>query len=609
MNTLDPARANHYSSTREGGEGRRRSRERPPPGDRVSGRHAERLVEERLRAALPPGAFALANVRWLAPAREGGPARDGEIDLLIVDPDRGLLVVEVKAGPVRRDGFGRWYAGSRDLPESPFRQAETGKWAIRDKITADPRWLGAPPRMLHAVAFPETDHAHIAGEDRDLGPDAPHELVIDRADLHDDASARRALDRVFGYWSGDEARDRPLGEDQLAIIRDVLEPEVRLRPLLAGDIEEGEHELLVPTHHQMNLLTTLRGHRRASIQGAAGSGKTLLAVEKAHQLAAVGFNVLLVCFNQPLARALAHDPSVAPHIASGRLTVGTFHELCRRFGTEAGVLPPPGAPSPGAQPVHPDREWFDVTLPRALADAIPVVGGRWQALVIDEGQDFASDWLTTLALLLSDPDDDVIYVFHDPAQAIYRADATDTLGLEEFPLPDNCRNARPIHEFAFRWYGGDLVSEPMREDGRPPEVVEAEPGQATLDALRDVLHRLVHVEHVERERIAVLSGVSLEHSAAWRQRRFKGDLVLWNGSVADDGTSLGLPVDRVPDQPPRTILIDTIHRFKGLERDVVVLVELRPDDERLSKLLYIGASRAKHHLIAVVTPELAQRLA
>ncbi len=61
----------------------------------------------------------------------------------------------------------------------------------------------------------------------------------------------------------------------------------------------------------------------------------------------------------------------------------------------------------------------------------------------------------------------------------------------------------------------------------------------------------------------------------------------------------------MPEQPPRTIRCETIHRFKGLEADVVILVELRPDD-RLRRLLYVGASRAKHHLIAIVTPELSR---
>ena len=41
---------------------------------------------------------------------------------------------------------------------------------------------------------------------------------------------------------------------------------------------------------------------------------------------------------------------------------------------------------------------------------------------------------------------------------------------------------------------------------------------------------------------------------------------------------------------------------------MIILVELRPDDERLDKLLYIGSSRAKHHLVVIVPPELSRRL-
>ncbi len=324
---------------------------------------------------------------------------------------------------------------------------------------------------------------------------------------------------------------------------------------------------------QLSVLRTLQGKPRASILGCAGAGKSLLAIEKARRLAADGFDTVLACFNQPLARAFARTPALQPHIESGRLVVGTFHDLCRRLATEAGTLPP--------QPAHPDREWFDTGLPGALERALPTVGGRVQALVIDEGQDFDELWLMLLEQLLVDPKRGVLYVFHDPAQAIYRPDAVATLGLEEYPLPDNCRNARPIHDLAYRFYDGTLPAEAVREDGREPLIVEAEGPVATVDAVRAALHDLVHVEKVDRAQIAVLTGVSLEHSATWRQRRFKGDLVLWNGGVDDEGRSKGLSADQVPDQPPGTILCESIYRFKGLERDVVVLVEIRPEDERL----------------------------
>ena len=46
-------------------------------------------------------------------------------------------------------------------------------------------------------------------------------------------------------------------------------------------------------------------------------------------------------------------------------------------------------------------------------------------------------------------------------------------------------------------------------------------------------------------------------------------------------------------------MCDSIRRFKGLERPVVVLVELKSDDKRREQLLYVGASRATQHLIVI----------
>ncbi len=563
------------------------------------GRRAERLVEERIRAVLPEGAVCFANVRWLAPTEDGGAARNGEIDLLLVLPEIGLLVIETKGGPIVRDRSGDWHAADRLLRPPPFKQAETSARTMGGKVKADPRWVGEV-LTFHAVAFPDTDRASLTRLHPTLGPDAPAELILDRADLATDEAATRALARVVAFWKGNSARKAALTESQVEVICDVIEPEVVLRALLRGDIEEGEHELRAPTRMQLSVLRTLRAKPRASVVGCAGAGKSLLAAEKARQLAADGFDTILACFNQPLARALARDPELAPHIASGRLSVGTFHELCRRLGTEAGTLPP--------QPANPGRDWFDTQLPGALERALPKVGGRVQALVIDEGQDFEELWLMLLEQLLVDPKRGVLYVFHDPAQAIYRTDAVSTLGLDEYPLPDNCRNSRPIHDLAYRFYDGDLAAEPVREDGRAPVVIEADGPEATVDAVRAALHELVHVEKVDRAQIVVLTGVSLEHSATWKQRRFRGDLVLWNGNVDDAGRSMGLSADDVPDQPAGTILCDTIHRFKGLDRDVVVIAELRPDDNRLERLLYVGATRAKHHLVVVAPGSVAAML-
>ena len=272
-----------------------------------SGRRAEREVEERIRAALPEGARCFANVRWLAPTRDGGAARNGEIDLLVVLPRIGILVVETKGGLIARTRSGLWFAGERQLKPNPFEQAETSCRAMARKIEADPRWHAGELAIHHAVAFPDTDRASLGPRGRALGPDAPLELILDRSDLATDAATAAALERVTRFWTGDRSRDRTLTEHEVDIICDVIEPEIVLRALLRSEIEEGERELRAPTQMQLSVLRTLQGKPRASIVGCAGAGKSLLAIEKARRLAADGFDTVLACFNQPLARAVRAD--------------------------------------------------------------------------------------------------------------------------------------------------------------------------------------------------------------------------------------------------------------------------------------------------------------
>ena len=137
-------------------------------------------------------------------------------------------------------------------------------------------------------------------------------------------------------------------------------------------------------------------------------------------------------------------------------------------------------------------------------------------------------------------------------------------------------------------------------------MIGAEPGAATLEALRKTLHRLIEEERVPPFRIAVLSGASAGASEVWRHRRF-GNACLENAAIFDDGSSRGLAPEDVPDEPDE-VLFESIRRFKGMEREVVVLVELPTDGDRLDELLYVGLTRATTELVVIAPPELGRRL-
>jgi hypothetical protein len=563
----------------------------------TEGTKAERLVFERLRAALPPEYRLYQNVTWIGRTADHRGLRDGEADLVIAHPERGILVVEVKAGRIARDGHGRWWAGTSELNPSPFDQARDNLHALlgklRDLPDAPPRWQ---PISGHAVAFPDVDLESAGPNLRLLGPDVDTDCILDHGRLlpGDAAGTRAAVDRIFDLAAGQSAQLRPPGEQGIALLEQLLHTPTELHSLLRSEIEEGEREVVALTRGQFHVLRDLRRTRRAEIRGGAGTGKTMLALEKTRRLAMEGFETLLVCFNQPLARMLRDELD-----GLERAHVSTFHQLCEDLGREAGTLP--------VRPEPPPAAWWNETLPGALLGAIETVGARYHAIVVDEGQDFEADWFATLELLLVDPKGDLFYVFHDPAQSLYREDVVERLGLTPFDLDLNCRNAQPIHELVARLSEGELSSEALRTEGRAPEIIEASRPAETIEALRKLLFRLRHDERVRPWEIAVLTGVSLEKSDVWRQRTY-GNEVLWNGQVDDAGRPTGRSADQVEPQPDDAILCDSIRRFKGLERPVIVLVELRADDPRLERLLYVGLSRARQHVALIVPAEVAQTL-
>jgi hypothetical protein len=569
------------------------------------GKAAERVVFERLSAALPSPEFRLyPNAEWLGPMREGGPARDGEADLVIVNEENGLLVLEVKSGAPSRDHAGRWWIGGHELDRDPFKQAAESKHQLVRKLAALPDWPPrTQPRAGHAIALPDVDLASLPPGHALLGPDAPSELVLDAQALETSESIRRWVERAYAYWVGDGTRGYPLGALQVRLIDEILAPTWELHRLVRGRIADDRAELLTASSEQALILNHTKRLRRLEVVGPAGSGKSMLAAEKARRLAREGYRTLLICFNQRLATSLIHELADAPAPAPAALgptglDVTTFHRLCERLATEAGVLP--------ARPTPVPQTWWGETLPaaaEAAIDALPQV--RYHAIVIDEGQDFEARWFELLQRLLIDHDD-VFWVFHDPGQALIRTDVVAGLGFERLELFDNHRNPSSIAELAARFYHGGEEPLATRTTERRYAVVSAEPGVATIEALRKTLHRLIEEERVAPFRIAVLSGGSAGASEVWRHRRF-GNACLENAALYDDGSSRGIAPEDVPDEQD-LVRFETIRRFKGMEREVVVLVELPTDGDRLDELLYVGLTRATTELVVIAPPALALRL-
>ena len=556
---------------------------------------------DALRSALPAEYRLYQNVRWCAKTRRAGPAHDGEADLVVVHPELGLLTIEVKSGEPRRDSSGHWWLGPILLDRSPFEQAEKAKHELRRALVELPDWPAHnEPRVGHAVVFPDVDLASLTKGHAFLGPDAPRDIVLDADALANPEATREAIERAYAFWVGDGSRGEALGPVGMARVHEYLAPTPTLRRLLRHDVNEDRARLITTSREQRRVLDMARNLRRVEVVGPAGSGKSILALEKARRLAREGFRTLVVCFNQPLATAMLREIEADGTSPDKRPQVTTFHRLCETLGERAGVLPP--------KPEDTNRVWWDETLPAALDAAIDALPDeRFHAIVVDEGQDFELAWLESLTFLLQDTADDVLWVFHDPGQALFRDDRVAELGLQQLELWEDYRCPAPVCELAGRFYRGPGEPIAIAPAGREPSVIEATPGRPTVEAVRVELHRLIADEGIRPWQIVVLSGRSAAESDVWRQRRF-GNEVLWNGAIDDAGRSLRLPADEVPNEPPDVIRFETIRRFKGLEREVVILCELPETGERLDQLLYVGLTRATTQLAVIAPSELAQRL-
>ena len=407
----------------------------------------------------------------------------------------------------------------------------------------------------HGVSFPSTDRTPAA-----IGLHPP-EIVLFKEDLD---HAADAIERLMDFH-----RPPPQnlsGTQVLSVVR-LLAPTVTIRSTLHTRAATAVLRQVTLTEQQRNAMGLLRCLDRVWITGSAGTGKTVLAVERARQIAADGRTVLLLCFNAPLAQRLRSQVEDYP-----RVTAGSFH----RFAAERSAPRPVGMS---------DRKWFDHVLPaNAFATCIDD-GVRWDAIIIDEGQDFLPDWVAMLEQLLQDDGRGILVLFSDENQNLFRPSGAGGLPEVPIPLDINCRNTPEINVRALAPLGLSGVCAEAAS-GIEPTLIRVARGQL-LTHVRKELHRIVVHERVDVADVVVLSP----------SRTFVNGLV---------GTRLGRW--DVVGVFGNGLVCETIQRFKGLEALAVILA--LPDEGPFdSKLAYVGMSRARAILSVIAEPRALTHLA
>lgn len=518
----------------------------------------------RLRDGLGEDDVLIANLRLT------DDVQDHEADLVVLMPEIGIVVIEVKGGSVWHDADG-WSIrrGGRVSAIDPVNQVMRTKYAVRDYVRQDDRW-----GRRHHVAW---GHALVTPYSRfpdDFSlPDCPRWMLHDQGDLDG------LVDRIVENARRSEHGKMPPSRDEVDLIVEVLTG--RLRTFYDVNAESDDRAATADrlTQEQSAILGITRLLRRIEVRGGAGSGKTVLALQQAKQLTKGRSDVkpqrvALLCYSLGLAEYLKREVQ-----SWGRKErpafVGTFHE----FGVQWGA--PDGDRA--------DSDFWEHRLPElmaALAAELPD-GQKYDAIIVDEAQDFADDWWQPVLKSLRDEEDGGLYVYSDENQRIFARFGRPPVHLVPLVLDHNLRNTRQIHD-AF----GPLAPSRMYTRGGDGPAVRfiASTRDDALSAADDAVDTLLD-EGWDPGNICLLT-TGRRHPVQVERTEFHDQTGYWKTYFDEDDVFYG-----------------HVLGCKGLERRAVVLC-VNEDDvkERSRERLYVGMSRATDELVVVGDPDVIRAM-
>lgn len=523
----------------------------PIPTDRW-----ERNMLNELKLQLPHDWVVVSNVTW-AIKGESGYVNDGQADFVVLVPDSGMVIIEVKGSrEVWIDDDGKWYRSEPDvgkvlISKAPPEQAMSNMHQLEKIVRQKGGWQKFPGRYSWLVAYPNgTANQVPAMFDASTLITLRHmsELV---------SSIRNSLEQ-----RGFEGRANAFNHDVVEKISKILtsRPFSVIKADSQVDVRDDINAIDNLTRQQFAALRGIFELPRVAVTGPAGSGKTLLAIWRLQAVIEAGKRALYVCFNTKLAEVLRQrNPEHASSIAS---VDKFFSAMCPslRCGADASTF-------------------FREILPEKVLDVVSgyTEENKYDAIIVDEGQDFSESQLYALIELLR-CDESEWLIFTDRRQDLFKMSSGDTFGAEViFKLYHNCRNTIHVNSATNSYLGKQPIdSMPGMPDGEYPTVIEC----SSREVIAMKAWELAKQWSTDRG-VVILSPYTLDKSSMANSR--KGHGLVLSENLADINKS-------------GTVYFSTIRSFKGIESPAIILIDADiPLEEECSAFrfedLYVACTR------------------
>ncbi|WP_078596345.1 3'-5' exonuclease [Evansella clarkii] len=559
-------------------------------------------------------------------------------DFVIIAPDLGLLVLEVKdytKNTLFQINQDEWTlvtsSGEQTKTKSPMRQAQEYMYLIVDILKKDKNLIHLDGKYKFYLKFPYgcgTVFTRLQQKDfiqEGLYSVVEPHLCFTRDEIDPEKesfSEENLIEKIMNMFKVPFRLREPLSKNEMDAIRYHLFPEVRISAEYKQPVPYQDqlllslHDLKAMDLHQENLAKQI-GDKNRLIRGVAGSGKTLILGSRAKMLAKEhpDWKILVLCYNISLSRSIEQmiyhmmtepdslfdfDFTEETKNKKHNIEVRNFHSWLKN-----------------------DLKTSEQNIPVLLEklENNEAIMPTYDAILIDEGQDFEPQWFQLVSQLLN-PETKSLLLVEDRAQSIYKRKRTyvqDT-GLSfqgrSKILNINYRNTAQIVKFAWDFYqkhsslknkvvsreheGEIIAPQSTRRKGAEPAILKTENFFREAKIVARQIRKLHEQKKVPLSEMLILYRVKKTYKMNYvdvltRALNKEGIGYYW---LTENSKS-----KRDFEKEEETVKISTIDSSKGLDFQAVFIVgadnmpfPLEEDKEREASLMYIGMTRAKEYL-------------
>ncbi|WP_243427947.1 NERD domain-containing protein [Alkaliphilus hydrothermalis] len=515
---------------------------------------------------------------------------EGEVDFLLVGKE-GIFSLEVKGGDVKRKD-GLWHFTNRyglinKKSEGPFKQVSQAHFSLMKNLSN--RFPGITNECLfgYGVLFPDIPFKYVSVE-------WDNHIIYDKDDRLKPFA--QYLRRLINHWREKHPQKGYLHKSRISEVINYLRGDFELIKPLNITMDDNEELFIKFTEEQYKALDRMEYNSRVFFRGTAGTGKTLLAAEKARRLGTSGKKVLMLCFNKILAGKL--KATFLSNSDYSNVKVDSIHKyfqsvivnsiICEEFKyVKQEIL---------------ENEFYKVLYPDYFVRALNDVSEEYDYLIIDEGQDFLCyEYIMALDYVIKGGFENGSWaIFYDPNKQADMfgnfdeglANSLRNFGAAEYVLDFNCRNTKNIADAASMMSGYDIEETRVKTgEAVKYSFYKNKSDQITIlaDTIKSLKSKGVEYHDItilypspEMEN-SIIKGLNINH---------KPEKITYDNAA---NLSKGI------------VSYSSVQAYKGMENKIIILIGIEElDNDWISSVNYVAMTRAKQMLIILLNKNLEE---